>query len=58
MTTWKENPDGTRTFYVDADALEAAALLDDLGAEAPVLTPAEFDELASELAKVEDDEEE
>ena len=36
MTTWKDNPDGTRTWHVDQDALYAASLLE--GEDAPELT--------------------
>ncbi len=48
MTTWRMNPDGTRTWTVNFDALEAAALLEDTDLE---LTKEEFDELTDEMRK-------
>ena len=47
MTTYHENPDGTRHWIVDPDALQAAAFLDDEGA--PELTQEQFDELTCEM---------
>ncbi len=49
-----DNGDGTRTFYVDQDRLEGAALLD--GDDAPELTDKQFDELTDEMRKVREDE--
>ena len=46
-TYYEENPDGTRTFYIDQDAAEAAALLDYTGA--PEVTEEQFEELTEEL---------
>ena len=50
MTTWEWNEDGTRTWYVDEDALAAAAFLDYEGA--PELTEEQFEELTEEMRKV------
>ena len=50
-----QNPDGTRTFYVDQDRLEGAALLDD--EESPELTDEQFEELTDEMRKVREEEE-
>ena len=49
-----QNPDGTRTFYIDQDRLEGAALLD--GDDSPELTDEQFDELTDEMRKVREDE--
>ena len=43
------NDDGTRTFYIDGDALYAAELLDQEGA--PELTQEQFEELTEEMRK-------
>ena len=51
-----DNGDGTRTFYIDQDRLEGAALLD--GEDAPELTDEQFDELTDEMRKVREEEEE
>ena len=53
MTTFEEKPDGTRTWYVDEDALAAAAFLDYEGA--PELTEEQFDELTEEVRKAKDE---
>ena len=55
MTTWKENPDGTRTWHVDQDALYAASLLE--GEDAPELTQEQFEQLTDEMRKVREEEE-
>ena len=47
MTTFREEPDGTRVWTVSADALYAAEMLDD--EDAPRLTREEFDELVEAL---------
>ena len=49
-----QNPDGTRTFYVDQDRLEGAALLD--GEDAPELTDEQFERLTDEMREVREDE--
>ena len=46
MTTWSLNPDGTRTWHVDPDALEAAALLDGEDFE---LDEEQFEQLTDEM---------
>lgn len=43
MTTWKDTPDGTRTFFTPAEALNAASFLDD--EESPELTDEQFERL-------------
>ena len=50
-----QNPDGTRTFYVDQDRLEGAALLDD--EDSPELTDEQFERLTDEMRKVREEEE-
>ena len=55
MTTWKDNPDGTRTWHVDQDALYAASLLE--GEDAPELTQQQFEQLTDEMRKVREEEE-
>ena len=55
MTTWKDNPDGTRTWHVDQDALYAASLLE--GEDAPELTQQQFEQLTDEMRKVRGEEE-
>ena len=55
MTTWKDNPDGTRTWHVDQDALYAASLLE--GEDAPELTQEQFEQLTDEMRKVREEEE-
>ena len=55
MATWKDNPDGTRTWYVDQDALYAASLLE--GEDAPELTQEQFEQLTDEMRKVRKEEE-
>ena len=55
MTTWKNNPDGTRTWYVDQDALYAASLLE--GEDAPELTQEQFEQLTDEMRKVREEKE-
>ena len=49
-----QNPDGTRTFYIDQDRLDAASFLDD--DDSPELTDEQFDELTDEMRKVREDE--
>ena len=51
-----QNPDGTRTFYIDQDRLDAASFLDD--DDSPELTDEQFDELTDEMRKVREDEDE
>lgn len=51
-----DNGDGTRTFYVDQDRLEGAALLD--GDDAPELTDEQFERLTNEMREVHEEEEE
>ena len=50
-----QNPDGTRTFYIDQDRLEGAALLD--GEDAPELTDEQFERLTDEMKKMREEEE-
>ena len=50
-----QNPDGTRTFYVDQDRLDAASFLDD--EDSPELTEEQFDRLTDEMRKVREEEE-
>ena len=50
-----QNPDGTRTFYIDQDRLDAASFLDD--DDSPELTDEQFDELTDEMRKVREEEE-
>ena len=47
MTTFREEPDGTRVWRISADALYAAEMLG--GDDAPRLTREEFDELVAAL---------
>lgn len=54
MTRIVDNGDGTRTFYVDQDRLEGAALLEDSDVE---LTDEQFEELTDEMRKVREEEE-
>lgn len=49
-----DNGDGTRTFYVDQDRLEGAALLD--GEDAPELTDEQFERLTDEMREIREDE--
>ena len=49
MTRVKKNPDGTRTFYIDEDALQAASMLED--EDAPELSEEQFDRLTDEMRK-------
>jgi len=49
-----DNGDGTRTFYVDQDRLEGAALLD--GEDAPELTDEQFERLTDEMRQIREDE--
>ena len=49
MANWRQNPDGTRTFFVDQDRIQAASLLDYEGA--PELTEEQFEELVEEMRK-------
>ena len=56
MATYKDNPDGTRTWYVSEDALYAASMLE--GEDAPELTQEQFEELTDEMRKVREEEEE
>ena len=44
------NPDGTRTFYIDQDRLDGAALLD--GDDAPELTDEQFERLTDEMREL------
>ena len=55
MVRIRQNPDGTRTFFVDQDRLEGAAMLD--GDDAPELTEEQFEELTDEMRKVREEEE-
>ena len=48
------NPDGTRTWHIDPDRLQGAALLDDN--DSPELTEEQFERLADEMRKVREDE--
>lgn len=48
-----DNGDGTRTFYIDQDRLEGAALLEDTDIE---LTDEQFEELAVEMREVREEE--
>lgn len=50
MTTFRENPDGTRHWIIDGDSLEAASLLDD--PEAPELTEEQFERLREDMREV------
>ena len=49
MTRVKKNPDGTRTFCIDEDALQAASMLED--EDAPELSEEQFDRLTDEMRK-------
>ena len=51
---YTENPDGTRTWHIDPDRLEGAAMLD--GEDAPELTEEQFDRLTDEMRKVREEE--
>ncbi len=53
MTTYRENPDGTRTWYISGDAFFAAEMLE--GDDAPDLTREEFDELVDEIGESDGD---
>ena len=55
MTTYYENPDGTRHWTVDPDALQAAAFLED--DDAPDLTQEQFDELTGEMRAAREEDE-
>ena len=55
MTTYQDNPDGTRDYIVDMDALEAAAFLDD--DDAPELTDEQFERLTAEMRQVREENE-
>ena len=50
-----QNPDGTRTFYIDQDRLDGAALLD--GEDAPELTDEQFERLTDEMRELREEEE-
>ena len=50
MTTFRENPNGSREWFVDLDALEGSSLLEANGA--PELTPGEFSELVAPMMAV------
>ena len=49
-----QNPDGTRTFYIDQDRLDGAALLD--GEDAPELTDEQFERLTDEMREIREEE--
>lgn len=53
MTTWKENPDGTRTWHIPSEVLHGASMLDD--EDSPELTEEQFDRLADEMRLAEED---
>jgi len=55
MTTWKDNPDGTRTFFTPREALDAASFLDD--EDSPELTDEQFERLTDEMRELREDEE-
>ena len=48
-----QNPDGTRTFYIDQDRLYGAALLD--GEDAPELTDEQFERLTDEMREFQEE---
>lgn len=50
MTTWKDNPDGTRIFFTPREALDAASFLDD--EDSPKLTEDQCECLTDEMREL------